>query len=81
MAPALPPAPHVRALCSVSFARDAKRPTRVDNEAKACLDEIALDLKQAPDAKAVILADSNAKEKQITARQEKVCLLYTSRCV
>jgi hypothetical protein len=72
VAPALPPAPHVRALCSVSFARDAKRPTRVDNEAKACLDEIALDLKQAPDAKAVILADSNAKEKQITARQEKV---------
>lgn len=72
VAPPPPPVPHVQELCSVSFARDAKRPTRVDNEAKACLDQIALDLKQNPDSKAVIVADSNAKEKQITARQEKV---------
>jgi hypothetical protein len=70
-APALPPPPHVQELCGVSFARDARRPTRVDNEAKACLDQIALDLKQAPDATAVIVADANAKEKQITAKQEK----------
>jgi hypothetical protein len=60
----------VQQLCSVSFARDAKRPTRVDNEAKACLDQIALNLKQSPDARAVIVADSNAKEKRITAKQE-----------
>jgi hypothetical protein len=62
----------VQALCSLSFARDTKRPTRVDNEAKACLDQIALDLKRYPDARAFIVADSNAKEKQITAKQEKV---------
>ncbi|MGO9433122.1 MAG: hypothetical protein ACLPH3_25140 [Terracidiphilus sp.] len=66
-----PPLPHVQELCSISFARDTKRPTRVDNEAKACLDEIALDLKQSPDATAVIVADSNAKEKLIAAKQEK----------
>jgi outer membrane protein OmpA-like peptidoglycan-associated protein len=67
-----PPIPHVQELCSVSFTRDTKRPTRVDNEAKACLDQIALDLKQSPDARAVIVADSNSKEKRITAKQEKV---------
>ena len=71
VAPPPPPVPHVQELCSVSFARDSKRPTRVDNEAKACLDQIALDLKQTPDASVVIAADSNTKEKQITAKQEK----------
>ena len=71
-APPPPPVPHVQELCSVSFARDTKRPTRVDNEAKACLDQIALDLKQSPGARAVIVADSNAKEKQITEKQVKV---------
>lgn len=73
-APALPPPPHVQALCSASFARDARRPTRVDNEAKACLDQIALDLKQDPGAGLVIVADSDAKEQKITAKQEKVAV-------
>jgi hypothetical protein len=72
VAPPPPPVPHVQELCSISFARDTRRPTRVDNEAKACLDQIALDLKRSPDARAVIVADSNAKEKQIVAKQEKV---------
>jgi hypothetical protein len=72
VAPPPPPVPHVQAQCSLSFARDSKRPTRVDNEAKACLDQIALDLKQSSDAKLVIVADSNAKENQITAKQEKI---------
>jgi hypothetical protein len=72
VAPPPPPAPHVQELCSLSFSRDAKRPTRVDNEAKACLDQIAINLKQSPDARAVIVADSNVKEKTITAKQEKI---------
>jgi hypothetical protein len=72
VAPPPPPAPHVQELCGLSFARDAKRPTRVDNEAKACLDQIAINLKQSPDARAVIVADSNVKEKTITAKQEKI---------
>jgi pyruvate/2-oxoglutarate dehydrogenase complex dihydrolipoamide acyltransferase (E2) component len=70
-APPPPPIPHVQALCSLSFERDKKRPTRVDNEAKACLDEIALNLQANPDAKAVLVAGSTAKEKETTAKQEQ----------
>ena len=60
-APYVPPAPKTQALCSISFADDKKRPTRVDNEAKACLDQVALDLKQQADAKAVVVGESNAR--------------------
>jgi len=70
-APPPPPVPHVQALCSLSFEPDKKRPTRVSNEAKACLDEIALNLQAHPDAKAVLVADSTAKEKETTAKQEE----------
>ncbi len=69
--PPPPPAPKTQALCSINFNNDTRRPTRVDNEAKACLDQVALDLKQQPDAKAVIVADSNAKEKATEAKQQK----------
>ena len=69
--PPPPPPPHAQALCSISFGNDTKRPTRVDNEAKACLDQVALGLKQQPDAKAVIVADSNAKEKDTEAKEQK----------
>ena len=41
-----PPLPHATALCSISFDKDLKRPTRVDNEAKACLDDVALNAQQ-----------------------------------
>ncbi len=56
--PPPPPIPHVQALCAMSFDKDAKRPTRVDNEAKACLDQVALDLQRQADAKAVIVGES-----------------------
>ena len=69
--PPPPPAPKTQALCSISFATDKKRPTRVDNEAKACLDQVALDLKQQADAKAVVVGESDAKEKAATAKEEK----------
>lgn len=39
-----------RPLGSIAFDRDALRPARVDNEAKALLDEVALDLQHDPDA-------------------------------
>lgn len=72
LAPPPPPTPpHTQALCSISFGNDSKRPTRVDNEAKACLDQVALGLKQQSDAKAVVVADSNAKEKETEAKQQK----------
>ena len=63
VAPYVPPIPHVQALCSIAFETDKKRPGRVDNEAKACLDEVALDLQKQSDAKAVVVGDSTAAEK------------------
>ncbi|WP_346265628.1 hypothetical protein [Granulicella sp. 5B5] len=57
-APPPPPAPTTQALCSVSFDRDKRRPTRVDNEAKACLDDIALTAQRQADAKLVITGNS-----------------------
>jgi len=71
-APPPPPQPHTQALCSIAFTTDKKRPTRVDNEAKACLDEVALDLQKQTDAKAVIVGESNGKEKDAQAKAEKL---------
>ncbi len=71
LTPYVPPVQHSQALCSLSFATDRKRPERVDNEAKACLDEVALDLQKQPDAKVVIVGNSDAREKARTAREEK----------
>jgi outer membrane protein OmpA-like peptidoglycan-associated protein len=61
-APAAPPAPTTSALCSLSFDRDKKRPTRVDNEAKACLDDIALSLQRSSDAKLAIVGNKASTE-------------------
>lgn len=69
-APYVPPAPKTQALCSISFSNDKKRPTRVDNEAKACLDQVALDLKQQADAKAVVVGESDADENARTAKEQ-----------
>ena len=71
-APYVPPAPHTQALCSITFNKDKKRPTRVDNEAKACLDEVALDLQKQADAKAVVVGESDAKEKAKTAKEQAI---------
>jgi outer membrane protein OmpA-like peptidoglycan-associated protein len=70
-APPPPPQPHTQTLCSINFTTDKARPTRVDNEAKACLDEVALDLQRQSDAKAVVVGDSNAKEKAKTEKEQK----------
>lgn len=70
-APYVPPQPHAQALCSINFANDKRRPTRVDNEAKACLDQVALDLKQQADAKAVLIGESTEAEKATTTKQEQ----------
>ncbi len=69
--PPPPPAPKTQALCSISFANDKKRPMRVDNEAKACLDQVALDLKQQADAKAVVVGEQNSDEVAKTAKEQK----------
>jgi opacity protein-like surface antigen/outer membrane protein OmpA-like peptidoglycan-associated protein len=61
--PAVAPAPATSALCSISFDRDARRPNRVDNEAKACLDDIALSLQRSSDAKLAIVGNAASGEK------------------
>lgn len=63
-APAAPPAPHVQTLCSITFTKDKGRPTRVDNEAKACLDQVALSLQNQSDAKAVVVGEATSEEKK-----------------
>jgi len=75
-APPPPPIPHVQALATVSFAGDAKRPDRVNNEAKAALDEIALVLQKQPDAKLVVVGEANAKERAKTAKEQKLALKH-----
>ncbi len=63
-APAPPPAPKTETLCSINFNRDKRRPTRVDNEAKACLDDVALNLQQQADAQAVLVGNSDPNARQ-----------------
>jgi hypothetical protein len=62
-APPPPPPPSTSALCTASFERDKRRPARVDNEAKACLDDVALKLQSASDAKLAVVGNSTSDEK------------------
>jgi len=71
-APYVPPAPHTKELCAITFDKDKTRPNRVDNEAKACLDQVALDLQQQSDAKAVVVGESDSKEKAKTAKEQAI---------
>jgi outer membrane protein OmpA-like peptidoglycan-associated protein len=70
-APYIAPAPHTQALQVINFSKDKLHPTRVDNEAKAALDELALNLQKQPDATAVLVGNSNAREKAQLAKQQK----------
>ena len=70
--PPLPVAPLASSLCPVSFERDATRPTRVDNEAKACLDDIALNLQRSTDAKLALVGNEDAKEQAAEAKEAKL---------
>ncbi len=66
-APVATPKPLTRDLCSVHFDRDTRRPSRVDNEAKACLDEVALNLQQNSDAHLAIVGNARSGEKNAHA--------------
>ncbi len=70
-APPPPPAPVTTALCSVNFERDKKRPTRVDNEAKACLDDIALKLQSDSSAKLAVVGNATTEETTATGKKKK----------
>ncbi len=77
--PPPPPPPHTQALCSISFTTDKRRPTRVDNQAKACLDQVALELKQQADATAVLVGEQTPAEATITQKQEARAAKYPRR--
>ncbi|MBZ5568542.1 MAG: hypothetical protein LAN64_11895 [Acidobacteriia bacterium] len=57
-----PPPPTASKLNEIQF-KNPKLPARVDNEAKAILDDVALRLQREPDAKAVIVGNYEAGEK------------------
>jgi hypothetical protein len=63
VAPPPQPKPTTSNLCSVSFDRDARRPTRVDNEGKACLDDLALAMQRDPNATLDLYGDGTTAEK------------------
>jgi len=69
VAPSVPVIPQTQSLCSVSFARDKARPVRVDNEAKACLDDIALTMSQQTSAHLVIVGNASVDEKPEAAAE------------
>jgi hypothetical protein len=61
----VPPTPTVaetQDLCHITFERDRRRPARVDNEAKGCLDDIALTMQQQAGAKLVMVGNSSSNE-------------------
>ena len=56
-------APQTSNLCSVSFERDRRRPVRVDNEGKACLDDVALQMQREAGGRLVIVGSNGTNEK------------------
>jgi outer membrane protein OmpA-like peptidoglycan-associated protein len=62
-APVVMAKPQTSELCLVHFDRDVRRPSRVDNEAKACLDEIALNLQRNSDAQLAIVGNAASGER------------------
>lgn len=58
--PPPPPVATSKSLCSITFDKDKKRPARVDNEAKACLDDIALNLQRDSSAKLDLVGNAAA---------------------
>jgi hypothetical protein len=54
-----------RNLCSVSFERDRRRPERVDNEAKACLDDIALGMQRESTGRLVVVGNYSTDEQPV----------------
>jgi hypothetical protein len=69
-APPPPVITYILPLCSIKFSTDMKRPARVDNEAKACLDQVAIDLKE-PGNKIYIVGESTATEKELPKHHKK----------
>ena len=76
LAPYVAPIPHVQQLGTIDFSKDKKNPTRANNEAKASLDGIALQLQQNPDAKLVVKGEADSKEQAKTAKETEFALKH-----
>lgn len=61
-APPPPPQPKTQTLCSIQFDHDKRRPGRVDNEAKACLDDVSLNAQRQSDASLVVVGNATPEE-------------------
>jgi hypothetical protein len=75
------PKPTTKNLCSINFERDSKRPTRVDNEGKACLDDLALNMQRSTDATLDLIGNSTAAEKTPRKHAKKVTDFAGARAV
>ncbi len=60
------PAPKTQQLCTITFDRDKRRPARVDNEAKACLDDLALNAQRSADASLTLVGNAAATAQPAT---------------
>jgi hypothetical protein len=69
-APPPPPAPKTQTLCTIQFGRDTKRPARVDNEAKACLDQVALSAQQTADATVVVVGEAGPEAAPVKGKKK-----------
>ncbi len=67
-APPPPPTPHSEKLCTINFDHDKYRPVRVDNQAKACLDDVALNAQRQPKATLVLVGNAAPGEHDATTR-------------
>jgi hypothetical protein len=62
VAAAIVTAAAARPLGAITFDRDARRPARVDNEAKAILDDVALTLQRDPQATLAVIGSASSHE-------------------
>jgi hypothetical protein len=53
-----PPPAKTQQLCTITFDHDKKRPARVDNDAKGCLDDVALNAQRSADASLVVVGNA-----------------------
>ena len=70
-----PPAPKVQTLCAITFDRDKKRPARVDNEAKACLDDVTLNLQRSADASLTVVGNAAPSEAPVGKGKHKMAAM------
>ena len=71
--PAVAPkaSPVTKSLCTIGFDKDPKRPVRVDNEAKACLDDVTLNAQRDATSKLAIVGNSAVKPGRTKAVQDR----------